>query len=55
MDRLDKQITKGVKALETAQNNEGLPCKRLIKPVNNLFAYLIHSFRSLIENKGAMN
>ena len=49
------KITKWGKSLEIAQKYLGLPCKRLITPVKNPFAYLIHSFRSLVENKGAIN
>ena len=33
----------------------GLPCKRLITPVKTHFDYLIHSFHSLLENKGSIN
>ena len=33
----------------------GLPCKRLITPVKKIFAYLIHSFLSILENMGAVN
>ena len=50
-----KQSQKGEKALETAQNNVGLTCKKLITPVKTLFVYLIHSFRSLLENKVLIN
>ena len=54
MHHLDKKITKGEKDLETTHKNMGLPCKKLIKPVNNRFTYIIHSFIYLIENKGAI-
>ena len=43
---------KGEKALDTAQKHVELPCKILIAPVKNCFVYIIHSFRSIIENKG---
>ena len=45
----------GGKSLETAQNNVGLPCKKLITPVKTRFAYLIHSFHYLLECRGAIN
>ena len=50
-----KKSQKGSKALETAQNHVVLPCKNLITPVKNSFSCLIQSFRSLLENKGAIN
>ena len=50
-----KKSQKGAKALETAQKHVGLPCKKLITPVKTRFAYLIHSFRSLLENKCTIN
>ena len=50
-----KNPQKGEKALETSQKHVELPCKRLITPVKTRFAYLIHCFRSLLENKVAIN
>ena len=50
-----KKLQKWAKDLETAHNHVGLTCKRLITPVKNIFAYLIHSFRYLLENKGVVN
>ena len=46
---------KGAKALETAFNHVEIPCKKMITPVKTRFAYLIHSFRSLLENIGVVN
>ena len=46
---------KGEKALDTAQKHVELPCKILITPVKNCFAYIIHYFCSIIENKGDIN
>ena len=43
------------KALETAQNHVGLPCKRRITPVKTHFDYLIQSLHSILENKGSIN
>ena len=54
LKHLDKKSQKGTKALETAQKQVIIPYKRLITPVNNKFAYLIHSFYSLLENKGVI-
>ena len=42
LHHLDQKPQKGAKALEIAQKHVGLHCKRLITPVKNRFAYLIH-------------
>ena len=55
LHHLDKQNTKGAKALDTAQKHVGIPCKRRITPVKPHFAYLVHSVQSLIKNKGSVN
>ena len=49
-----KKSQKGKKTLERAQKHAVLTCKKLIKPVKTSYAYLIHSFWYLIENKGAI-
>ena len=41
--------------MDTAQKHVELPCKILITPVRNCFAYIIHYFCSIIENKGDIN
>ena len=46
---LDKNPQKGAKALEEAQKHLGLPSSKLITPVKTSFAYIIHSFHSLLE------
>ena len=46
-----KKIQKGAWALREAQIHCGIKEKRLLTPVSTRFAYLIHSFRSLLENK----
>ena len=49
-----KKIQKGVRALWEAQIHCGIKEKRLLTPVSTRFSYLIHSFRSLLENKPAI-
>ena len=46
-----KNIQKGVWALRDAHIHCGIKEKRLLTPVSARFAYLIHSFRSLLDNK----
>ena len=48
-----KKIQKGARALREAQINCGIKEKRLLTPILTRFAYLIQSFRSLLENKPA--
>ena len=55
LHHLGKKSQKGTKALDTEQKRVVLPCKRLITPVKYGFAYLIHSFSSLLENNEAIN
>ena len=50
-----KKSKKGAKDLETAQKYVGIPYKKFITPVKTLFAYLMHSLHSLLENEGAIN
>ena len=45
---------KGAWALREAQLHCRIKEKRLLTPVLNRFAYLIHPFRSLLENKPAI-
>ena len=45
---------KGARALRGAQIHCGIKEKRLLAPVSACFAYLIHFFRSLLENKSAI-
>ena len=49
-----KKIHKGERALREAQIHCGIKEKRLLTPVSTIFVYLIHSFRSLLENKPAI-
>ena len=49
-----KNSQKGARALWDAQIHCGIKEKRLLTPVLTRFAYLIHSFRSLQENKPAI-
>ena len=46
-----ENIQKGAQALREAQIHCGIKEKRIFTPVSTRFAYLIHSFRSLLENK----
>ena len=41
--------------METAQKHAGLPSKNIITPFETCVAYIIHSFRSILENKDAIN
>ena len=41
--------------METAQKHGGVTCKMIFTPVNTHYAYIIHSFQSIIENEGAIN
>ena len=49
-----KKIQKGARALQEAQIHCGIKDNRLLTPVSKRFIYLIHSFRSLMENKPAI-
>ena len=49
-----KKIQKGGRDLREAQIHCGIKEKRLLTPVSTRFAYLIYSFRSLLENKPAI-
>ena len=49
-----KKIQKGERDLQEAQIHCGIKEKLLLTPVSTRFAYLIHSFRSLLENKPAI-
>ena len=49
-----KKSQKEVRALWEAQIHWGIKEKRLLTTVSTRFAYLIHSFRSLLENKPAI-
>ena len=49
-----KKIQKGARNLQEAQIHCGIKEKRLFTPVSTHFAYLIHSFRSLMGNKPAI-
>ena len=49
-----KKIHKGARALRDAHIHCGIKEKRLITPVSTRFSYLIHSFRSLLDNKPAI-
>ena len=49
-----KKIQKGARALLEAHIHCGIKQNRLLTPVLTRFAYLIHSFRSLLENKPAI-
>ena len=49
-----KKIQKGARDLWEAQIHCGIKSKRLLTPVSNRFAYLIHSFISLLENEHAI-
>ena len=55
LHHLDKKPQKGAKASETVQKHVELSCKRLITHVKTTFAYLIHPFRYLLENKVDIN
>ena len=46
-----KNIQKGGRSLQEAQIHFVIKDNRLLTPVSNRFAYLIHSFWSLLENK----
>ena len=46
-----KKRQKGARALRESQIHCGIKEKRLLTPVSTRFAYLIHSFRSLLKNK----
>ena len=41
--------------MEAAQKHLGMPVRRLIAPFKNRFAFLIHSFQSLLENNPGIN
>ena len=47
-------IQKGARALREAQIHCGIKEKRPLTPVLTRFAYLIHSFKSLMENNPAV-
>ena len=49
-----KKNQKGARALREAQLHYRIKEKRLLAPVLTRFVYLIHSFRSLIDNKTAI-
>ena len=49
-----KNIQKGARALLEAQIHCRIKEKLLLTPVSTRFAYLIHYFRSLLENKPAI-
>ena len=49
-----KKSQKEARALREAHINCGIKEKRLLTLVSTRFAYLIHSFRSLLENKPAI-
>ena len=49
-----KKSQKGAQALREANIHCGIKEKRLLTPVLDRFEYLIHSFRSLMENKPAI-
>ena len=49
-----KKSHKGARALQEAHIHCWIKEKRLLTPVSNRFAYLIQSFRSLLENKPAI-
>ena len=44
-----KKSQKGAKALDKAQKNVGLPCKKLITTFKTSFVYLINTLGSIIE------
>ena len=49
-----KKSQKGARALQDAHIHCGVKDKRLLTPVSTHFAYLIHFFRSLLDNKPAI-
>ena len=49
-----KKRQKGARVLLDAQIHCGIKEKRLLTPVLNCFAYLIHYFTSLLDNKPAI-
>ena len=49
-----KKSQKGARALWEAHIHCGIKEKRLLTPVSTRFAYLINSFRSLLQNKPAI-
>ena len=49
-----KKSQKGVRDLREAQIHCVIKEKRLLTPVLNISAYLIHSFRYLLENKSVI-
>ena len=50
-----KKIHKGALALREAHIHCGIKDKRRLTPALTCFAYLIHSFRYLLDNKPAMD
>ena len=50
-----KKIQKGARALWDTHIHCGIKEKRFLAPVLTHFSYLIHSFRSLLENKPAID
>ena len=55
LHHIDKKSQNREKDLETEQKHVGLTCKRLITPAKTLFAYQIHYFRYLLENRVSIN
>ena len=51
MHNLDKEEPEGARALREAQIHCGIKEERLLTHVSTRFAYLMHSFSSLLENK----
>ena len=50
-----KKSQKGATFLAQSQEHCGLRPKRMLTPVKTRFAYLIHSFRALLENRPAID
>ena len=50
-----KKSLKGAKDLGAVHKYVVFLCKRLITTIKTSFDYIIHSFHSLIENKGSIN
>ena len=55
VQRCVEKSQKRAKALETVQKDVGLPCKIIITPITIIFAYIIHSFRSILKKRDPSN